>query len=141
MNKELKNQFYGRDEEGNIIQGNKCIIDGDKYFIVTDDGVKHPIKSHRWHWLGYHELDTKPSEITTHEKVRELQNRLVQTCIDFINENKLTDIWGVSFNADDLNTSAAHGEWTPATDSYIRVEGIESETYGIAARYTIDECM
>ena len=67
--------------------------------------------------------------LTTHDDIRELQDRLVQTCIDFINEKGLTDIYGVSFNADSLAESAGYGSWQPCTDSYIKVEGLGHENH------------
>ena len=65
--------------------------------------------------------------VTQKEHIKELQEILVQTCLDYINKHGLTDIYSVSFNADDLAYSAKHGKWQPATDSYIRVEGIRIE--------------
>jgi hypothetical protein len=67
--------------------------------------------------------------LTTHDDIRELQDRLVQTCIDFINEKGLTDIYDVSFNADSLAESAEYGSWQPCTDSYIKVEGLGHENH------------
>ena len=83
------------------------------------------------------------------EHVKELQEILVQTCLDYINQHGLTDIYSVSFNADELAYSAKHGKWHPATDSYIRVEGtrIENlllkngETIQIPYTYVIGESM
>ena len=65
--------------------------------------------------------------ITQKENIKELQEILVQTCLDYINKHGLTDIYSVSFTADELAYSAKHGKWQPATDSYIRVEGIRTE--------------
>ena len=65
--------------------------------------------------------------ITQKEHIKELQEILVQTCLDYINKHGLTDIYSVSFNADELAYSAKQGKWHPATDSYIRVEGIRIE--------------
>ena len=62
--------------------------------------------------------------ITKKEDIIELQEILVQTCIDYINKRGLTDIYAVSFNADSLNESATYGSWQSCTDSYIKVEGI-----------------
>lgn len=76
------------------------------------------------------QLEDIPVEPKTNkEHIRELQEILVQTCIDYINKNGLTDIYSVSFSADDLNTSAEYGEWTPATDSYIRIRGINKHRF------------
>ena len=85
--------------------------------------------------------------LTKDEHIKELQERLVQTCIDFINEKGLTDIYAVNFRADDLAFSAKYGEWTPTTDAYIKVEGIRMERYKrkngeigeLGARYDIGE--
>lgn len=73
--------------------------------------------------------DTPIPGITKMEHIKELQEILVQTCIDYINKNGLTDIWGVYFSADSLDFSAKEGEWTPSTDSYIKVEGIRAERH------------
>ena len=63
------------------------------------------------------------------KNVDELHFLLVQTVIDYIKENNLTDIWSVSFSADSLQDSAEYGQWCPATDSYMRVEGIRNEEF------------
>ena len=67
--------------------------------------------------------------ITKKEHIKELQEILVQTCLDYINQHGLTDIYSVSFNADELAYSAKHGKWHPVTDSYIRVEGSRIQNY------------
>jgi hypothetical protein len=87
--------------------------------------------------------------ITTIEYIKELQELLVQTCIDYINKNGLTDLYGVHFNADSLNESAKWGSWQSCTDSYIKVEGLGCENYKrkdgegfkMPYRYTIGEWM
>jgi len=53
---------------------------------------------------------------------RELQDRLVQCCLDFINEKGNTDIWRVNFTADCLQESAKHGKWCACTDSVCELE-------------------
>lgn len=63
------------------------------------------------------------------EVLNELHHVLVQTVLDFINEKKLKGIWSVGFSADSLDESAEYGYWTPATDSFLGVEGIEDTTY------------
>lgn len=74
------------------------------------------------------EDDPKPG-LTKIEHIKELQEILVQTCIDYINKNNLTDIYNVSFNADSLAESAKYGKWEPCTDSYIKVQGLSNENY------------
>ena len=56
---------------------------------------------------------------TTDVLIAKLQDRLVQCCIDFINENNLGDLERVDFNVDGLQISSEFGEWSPATDSFI----------------------
>ena len=51
--------------------------------------------------------------------IAKLQDRLVQCCIDFINENNLGDLERVDFTADGLQISSEFGKWSPATDSFI----------------------
>lgn len=63
------------------------------------------------------------------EVINELHHVLVQTVLDFINEKKLKGIWSVGFSADSLAESAECGYWTPATDSFLGLEGIEDVTY------------
>ena len=75
----------------------------------------------------------------TEDNIRELQNILVQTCIDYINEHHLSDLEEVHFNADSLQCSADYKEWTPATDSAISCYGLRLEGYtdSIQTRYEI----
>ena len=53
----------------------------------------------------------------------ELQKRLIQCCIDFIQETENTEIDEVLFNVDNLQVSAEHGGWHPGTDSSCTVNG------------------
>lgn len=62
---------------------------------------------------------------TTESDISDLQDLLVQICIDFVNNRKLKDIEEISFSVDDLQASADEGEWVPSTDSYIRAVGYE----------------
>lgn len=59
----------------------------------------------------------------------ELHRVLVQTCIDFIKEKGLKDVYSVSFSADSLQESAEYGTWCPATDSFLEVDGLKNEPY------------
>ena len=93
--------------------------------------------------------DTPIPGITKIDHIKELQEILVQTCIDYINKNGLTDIYSVSFNADSLAESAEYGSWQCCTDSYIRIDGIRAqrrkrkngEIDEFPYRYTIGEYM
>lgn len=59
----------------------------------------------------------------------ELHYILVQTAIDFINEKKLSNVEAVRFSADGLRESSKYGEWTPATNSFLTIEGIVDEKF------------
>ena len=91
----------------------------------------------------YHngELDDMENKQITHEQTRELHDILVQTCIDFINDNNLKDVDAVSFSADALQESAKYNEWTPATDSFLTLEGVEKSEKdgGYEVRKLIDK--
>ena len=56
---------------------------------------------------------------TTDVLISKLQDRLIQCCIDFIDENNLGDLERVDFTADGLQISSEFGEWSLATDSFI----------------------
>ena len=67
-----------------------------------------------------HYIEKKASKNkTTDVLISKLQDKLVQCCIDFINENNLGDLERVNFNVDGLQISSELGEWSPATDSFI----------------------
>ena len=93
--------------------------------------------------------DSAISSVTKIDHIKKLQEILVQTCIDYIQENDLTDIWSVLFSADSLDESSKWGSWQPCTDSYIKVEGLKKERYlrkngdvfEMPCRYTIGEHM
>lgn len=57
----------------------------------------------------------------------ELQKRLMQTCIDYINEIGDEHIEEVSFRADSLQCSAEAGEWRPESDSSCLLFGIQED--------------
>lgn len=70
-------------------------------------------------------LEPYSNPVTTEGQLSELQDILVQVCINYININGLTDIDEIIFNADSLQHSAHFGKWVPTTDSYIRAVGYE----------------
>lgn len=82
------------------------------------------------HIIRHDDLPKYENPITTTDNIKELQQRLVQTCIDFIKEKNLTDIDAVRFNVDGLTRNAIEfSEWVAAMDSYIGVEGLQEDTY------------
>ena len=90
--------------------------------------------------IGYNDLDNMVNKQITHEQTEELQDILVQTCIDFINENELKDVDVVYFSADSLQESARCNEWTTSTDSFLTLEGMEyDEKCNFNVRRLIDK--
>lgn len=110
------------------------------YYQDLDNGVvKHYIFNCPMTWevdpstvhiIRHDDLPKYENPITTTDDIKELQQRLVQTCIDFVKEKNLTDIDAVRFNVDGLTRNAIEfGEWVAAMDSYIGVEGLQEDTY------------
>ena len=109
------------------------------YYQDLDNGVvKHYIHNCPMTWevdpatvriIKHDDLPNYENPVTTTNDIKELQERLVQTCIDFVKEKNLTDIDMVRFNVDGLEDSIEFGEWTPGMDSYIGVEGLQEDTY------------
>lgn len=109
------------------------------YYQDLDNGVvKHYIFNCPMTWevdpatvriIKHDDLPKYENPVTTTDDIKELQKKLVQTCIDFIKEKNLTDIDAVRFNVDGLEDSIEFGEWTPGMDSYIGVEGLQDESY------------
>lgn len=107
------------------------------YFQDLDNGVvKHYIFNCPMTWevdpstvriCRHTDLRKYKDPITTKENIRELHNKLMQTTIDYIKENNLSDIWGVGFSADGLNDAIEFGYWTPGMDSSLSVEGLQEE--------------
>ena len=60
---------------------------------------------------------------------RELQDRLVQCCIDYIKEIGDTNIDRVIFTADALQESSKYGSWQPCTDSTCELEKWTEDWY------------
>lgn len=66
--------------------------------------------------------------ITTTEKIKELQEILVQTCINYVKQHNLTDVDEVNFSVDGLEENAINfGTWTPSMDSHISIVGLQEE--------------
>lgn len=129
------------------------------YYQDLDNGVvKHYIFNCPMTWevdpatvriIRHDDLHEYINPVTTTDDIKELQKKLVQTCIDFIKEKNLTDIDAVRFNVDGLEDSIEFGEWTPGMDSYIGVEGLQpisplvryDEPYTFRVRRLIGESM
>lgn len=89
------------------------------YYQDLDNGVvKHYIFNCPMKWevdpstvriIRHDDLHKYINPVTTINDIKELQQKLVQTCIDFIKEKNLTDIDAVSFNVDGLEDSIKFG--------------------------------
>lgn len=97
---------------------------------IYDHPVLYEVDPVTVHIIRHDDLPKYDNPVTTTDDIKELQQRLVQTCVDFIKEKNLTDIDAVRFNVDGLTGNAIEfGEWVPAMDSYIGVEGLQEDTY------------
>lgn len=63
---------------------------------------------------------------TTNDNLYSLTEQLVQLCINFINNNNLTDIDEINFKVDSLQKSAKYGHWTPESDACLNAYKIEN---------------
>lgn len=94
-------------------------------YEALPDEAKKAFKQETYFYVP--DYDDYKDPVTTEKDMKELLEILVQTTIDFVNERGLTDIYSVSFGADDLQGSAKFGEWAPCTDASIGVNGIGKE--------------
>ena len=79
--------------------------------------------------IGNRDYRQYKNPVTTKENLKQLLEILVQTTIDYINENNLTDIDTVSFSADNLQPSVEAGKWVCFTDGFLRAYGMGSEEF------------
>lgn len=98
-----------------------------EYFSTLSDDEKRAFGRIYSRVSGFDKVNEYENPVTTTDHIKKLQEILVQVCINYINENNLTDIEEISFNADSLQTSAKYAQWTPATDSYIGIHGYQDE--------------
>ena len=81
--------------------------------------IKETLKKKREEYNKCYLEKKESKNKTTDVLIAKLQDRLVQCCIDFINENNLGDLERVDFTADGLQISSEFGKLSPATDSFI----------------------
>ena len=108
------------------------------FINLSNEEKQEFVKRIRAHWPDW-KCKKYENPKTTIENVKELQERMVQLCIDFIKEYELDDLDEVKFSADMLQESSKYGEWTPATDSFIDVYGFQKDEHGLMARKIIGE--
>ena len=75
-------------------------------------------------------LEKYINPVTAIEHINELHHILVQTCLNYMRKNNLTDIDEINFSADWLSSSYEYGEWTSGTDSSLCVVGLQIEDGG-----------
>ena len=108
------------------------------YYQDLDNGVvKHYIHNCPMTWevdpstvrvSFWPDLPDYKNPVTKLEHIKELQEILVQTTVDYIKKHNLTDVYAVSFGVDGLeNDAIEYGCWTPGMDSSIHVEGLQEE--------------
>lgn len=105
-------------KDGKRTRQRSLIVD----YFLNDPDVKEKRDEKRNKMECPKHMHTKDNLPNTDEKAKSLQERLVQTCIDYILETGDRDIDAVAFNADSLQTSANFGKWTSDTDSFITVK-------------------
>ena len=109
--------FYYQDLDGGVL----------KHYIRNCECIWE-VKPETVHCFSGAECPTYENPITTIDNIKALQERLVQTVVDFVKEFNLTDVWSVSFSVDGISKDAIeYGEWTPGMDSCITVEGLQEE--------------
>lgn len=87
----------------------------EKTLIERKETLKKEREEYNKRYLEKKESKNKTTDVL----IAQLQDRLIQCCIDFINENNLGDLERVDFTADGLQISSEFGKWSPATDSFI----------------------
>ena len=98
----------------------------EKTLIERKETSKKEYEEYKKHYFEKKASKNKTTDVL----IAKLQDRLVQCCIDFINENNLGDLERVDFNADGLQISSEFGKWSPATDSFISgYEFVEENGY------------
>lgn len=86
----------------------------------------------------YKALDDYENPVTTIQDIKDLQQVLIQSAIDFIGDRKLTDIDEISFHFDSVQDSVKEYKWCPTSDSSISVIGLQEEKdSGMMARRLI----
>lgn len=110
----------------------------EEYIKLSNEEKQEFVKRIRTHWPDW-ECDDFVNPTTKREHIKELQEKMVQLCIDYMTEHGLDDIQEVCFSADMLQESKKYGEWTPATDSFIEVYGFQEDEKGNTVRKIIGE--
>ena len=108
----------------------------EKTLIERKETLKKEREEYNKRYLEKKESKNKTTDVL----IAKLQDRLVQCCIDFINENNLGDLERVDFNVDGLQISSEFGEWSPATDSFISGSEFVEENGYLVMKDFIKNC-
>ena len=100
----------------NIFEGNAILYDRYASYEVEPESVLLRANV---------EMEKYDKPTTTNSVAHKLHEKLVQTVIDFMNENNIDDVEEISFSADSLQISKQYNKWTPATDSSLRLVGYQ----------------
>lgn len=65
------------------------------------------------------EKEIKKHKELTQEDLKDLQEKLVNTCVEFLKERDIFNVEEVHLTIDGMYDSIKFGYWTPSTDSYI----------------------
>lgn len=110
----------------------------ESFINLSNEEKQEFVKRTREHFPDWN-FDNYENPQTTKENIKELQEKMVQLCIDYLNEHGLNDVDEVRFSVDMLQESKKYGEWTPMTDSFITVCGFQENEKGIQVRKFIGE--
>lgn len=79
----------------------------------------------------------------TNKQIKELHEILMQTVVDYINNNNISDLQEIAFSADELQASAKYGKWCPETDSALTCTGYKwsKDRPYLPERYVIGESL
>ena len=97
---------------------------GNQTFVITNDGEIEIIPS-SLRICNMDQTEQFNIEVMTKEQVGDLHKLLVQTTIDYLRSQNITDVDEVSFGVDGLTASIEYGYWTPGTDSSMSLYGYE----------------
>lgn len=126
---------------------NERLLESEKKIDKILDLIEPLTKSEKENFMygfniryGYKGFDKYENPVTTIQDIKDLQEALVQTVINFLDDRKLTDIDEVHFNFDAAQDSVKEYKWCPASDSTISVIGLQKEKdSGMTARRLIGQ--
>lgn len=82
---------------------------------------------------------TNETHSLSKKDIKELQEVLVQACIDFINDRHIDDLDEIRFSMDMIQESARFGKWQPCTDSSIVGFKMTTDIHGLPHRELLQE--